>query len=198
MSAAQLFRSRASTTSRHRLCRISPATMSTTQVREHAEPHPPPCYPDGGGQLRYSVSEARVDGFRLRSGTILAREPEASTPRAGSLSGRKDPLLAKVKLIANLRIAAPAAVRWEAFPRVGLSGTTGFATRSATCGVARDRQDIGSATLCLAGQVDFRGRRASATSTSSPRMMASRCGTSFRTTNKPTRRMARTPRRPFR
>ncbi len=67
--------------------------------------------------LRYWVSETHVDGFRFDLGTILAREPEGFDSQSGFLKACcQDPLLAKVKLIAEPWDCGPGGYQVGGFP----------------------------------------------------------------------------------
>jgi glycogen operon protein len=67
--------------------------------------------------LRYWVSEMHVDGFRFDLATVLAREPEAMTPHARFLDMvRQDPVLSRVKLVAEPWDLGPGGYQLGAFP----------------------------------------------------------------------------------
>jgi isoamylase len=67
--------------------------------------------------LRYWVTEMHVDGFRFDLGTILAREPEGFDGQSGFLKAcGQDPILARVKLIAEPWDCGPGGYQVGAFP----------------------------------------------------------------------------------
>jgi glycogen operon protein len=67
--------------------------------------------------LRYWVQEMHVDGFRFDLGTILAREPYGFDESGGFLdSGRQDPILSSVKLIAEPWDCGPGGYQVGHFP----------------------------------------------------------------------------------
>ncbi len=67
--------------------------------------------------LRYWVESTSVDGFRFDLGTILAREPNGFDNRSGFLKAcSQDPLLAKVKLIAEPWDCGPGGYQVGGFP----------------------------------------------------------------------------------
>ena len=67
--------------------------------------------------LRYWVEEAHVDGFRFDLGTILAREPDGFNEGAGFLKVvAQDPVLSRVKLIAEPWDIGPGGYRVGQFP----------------------------------------------------------------------------------
>ncbi|HTF32743.1 MAG TPA: glycogen debranching protein GlgX [Myxococcota bacterium] len=67
--------------------------------------------------LRYWVSEMHVDGFRFDLATVLAREPEAVTPQGRFLEVvRQDPVLSRVKLVAEPWDLGPGGYQLGAFP----------------------------------------------------------------------------------
>jgi isoamylase len=67
--------------------------------------------------LRYWVNEMHVDGFRFDLGTILAREPHGFDQGGGFLdSCRQDPVLSKVKLIAEPWDVGPGGYQVGQFP----------------------------------------------------------------------------------
>ena len=70
--------------------------------------------------LRYWATEMRVDGFRFDLATILGREPHGFDEGGGFLDAcRQDPILSRVKLIAEPWDIAPAAIRSVAPSRLG-------------------------------------------------------------------------------
>ena len=67
--------------------------------------------------LRYWVEQGHVDGFRFDLGTILAREPEGFDQGAGFLKVvGQDPVLSRVKLIAEPWDIGPGGYRVGEFP----------------------------------------------------------------------------------
>jgi isoamylase len=67
--------------------------------------------------LRYWVDEMHVDGFRFDLGTILAREPYGFDEGGGFLdSCRQDPVLSRVKLIAEPWDCGPGGYQVGGFP----------------------------------------------------------------------------------
>ncbi|MFM2043427.1 MAG: glycogen debranching enzyme GlgX, partial [Pseudomonadota bacterium] len=67
--------------------------------------------------LRYWVEEMHVDGFRFDLATTLAREPHGYDPGSGFLDAvRQDPVLSRVKLIAEPWDVGPGGYRVGQFP----------------------------------------------------------------------------------
>ncbi len=67
--------------------------------------------------LRYWAGEMHVDGFRFDLGTILAREPHGFDEQSGFLKAcAQDPLLSKVKLIAEPWDCGPGGYQVGGFP----------------------------------------------------------------------------------
>jgi glycogen operon protein len=67
--------------------------------------------------LRYWVTEMHVDGFRFDLGTILAREPNGFDGQSGFLKAcGQDPVLARVKLIAEPWDCGPGGYQVGEFP----------------------------------------------------------------------------------
>ena len=67
--------------------------------------------------LRYWVTEMHVDGFRFDLGTILAREPNGFDTQSGFLKAcNQDPVLTKVKLIAEPWDCGPGGYQVGGFP----------------------------------------------------------------------------------
>ena len=67
--------------------------------------------------LRYWVEQMNVDGFRFDLGTILAREPNGFDNQSGFLKAcSQDPVLGKVKLIAEPWDCGPGGYQVGAFP----------------------------------------------------------------------------------
>ncbi len=67
--------------------------------------------------LRYWVTDMHVDGFRFDLATTLAREPHGYDPQGGFLDAcRQDPVLSRVKLIAEPWDVGPGGYRVGQFP----------------------------------------------------------------------------------
>jgi isoamylase len=67
--------------------------------------------------LRYWVEEMHVDGFRFDLATTLAREQDGFDPHCGFLDSiRQDPVLSRVKLIAEPWDVGPGGYRLGGFP----------------------------------------------------------------------------------
>lgn len=67
--------------------------------------------------LRYWVTEMHVDGFRFDLGTVLGREAQGFDPRGGFFDAiRQDPVLGRVKLIAEPWDIGPGGYQLGAFP----------------------------------------------------------------------------------
>jgi glycogen operon protein len=67
--------------------------------------------------LRYWVEEMNIDGFRFDLGTILAREPNGFDNKSGFLKAcSQDPVLRKIKLIAEPWDCGPGGYQVGAFP----------------------------------------------------------------------------------
>ena len=67
--------------------------------------------------LRYWATEMHVDGFRFDLGTILAREPYGFDEGGGFLDAcRQDPVLSRVKLIAEPWDFGPGGYQVGSFP----------------------------------------------------------------------------------
>ncbi|GAA3044145.1 hypothetical protein GCM10020000_24630 [Streptomyces olivoverticillatus] len=87
--------------------------------------------------LRYWVTEMGVDGFRFDLAAALARTADGVDMLAPFLSVvAQDPVLRRVKLIAEPWDVGPGGYRTGAFPLSGPSGTTATATRCVTSGAA--------------------------------------------------------------
>ena len=70
--------------------------------------------------LRYWATEMRVDGFRFDLATILGREPHGFDEGGGFLDAcRQDPILSRVKLIAEPWDIGPAVIRSVVSSRLG-------------------------------------------------------------------------------
>jgi len=67
--------------------------------------------------LRYWVTEMHVDGFRFDLATVLGREAQGFDPRGGFFDAiRQDPVLSRVKLIAEPWDIGPGGYQLGAFP----------------------------------------------------------------------------------
>ncbi|MEM7256354.1 MAG: glycogen debranching protein GlgX [Pseudomonadota bacterium] len=67
--------------------------------------------------LRYWVTDMHVDGFRFDLASTLAREPHGFDPRSGFLDAvRQDPVLSRVRLIAEPWDVGPGGYQLGAFP----------------------------------------------------------------------------------
>ena len=127
--------------------------------------------------LRYWVEEMHVDGFRFDLGTILAREPNGFDNQSGFLKAvGQDPVLAKVKLIAEPWDIGPGGYQVGSFP-------PGWAEWNDKYRDDCPRFLAGSAPASARWPRGFAPRRRASTtraaapgpaSTSSPRTMASR------------------------
>ena len=71
--------------------------------------------------LRYWVTDMHVDGFRFDLAPVLARGYEAGHPSAFFEIIQQDPVLSKVKLIAEPWDASPDGYQFGHFP-TGLGG----------------------------------------------------------------------------
>jgi pullulanase/glycogen debranching enzyme len=145
--------------------------------------------------LRYWVNEMHVDGFRFDLASTLARELH-DVDRLSTFFEviQQDPVINRVKLIAEPWDVGEGATRSATSHPAGRSGTASTATRSATSGAARTRP-------CRSSPPASPDRRTSTSrtgvtrthrSTSSPPTMASPCATSSPTRTSTTRRTART------
>jgi len=114
--------------------------------------------------LRYWVNELHVDGFRFDLGTILAREPDGFDSQSGFLKAcNQDPLLRKVKLIAEPWDCGPGGYQVGGFPPGWAEWNDRYrdATRDFWKGTAA-ASDI-APRLCASGDVfNHLGRRPSA------------------------------------
>ena len=145
--------------------------------------------------LRYWVTEMHVDGFRFDLGTILARQHDGFDESHGFLqSCLQDPVLSSVKMIAEPWDLGPGGYQVGGFPPAGPSGTTSSATPSVRSGRAtkvnspRRPRGLRPRPMRSAAADARRGPA----SISSPRMTASLCRISFRTTKSTMRRTAKT------
>jgi glycogen operon protein len=87
--------------------------------------------------LRHWVEHMQVDGFRFDLATTLGRTPRASTATTpSSRPVRQDPVLSRVKLIAEPWDVGRGATSSGPFPRPSSNGTTSSATRCAATGGA--------------------------------------------------------------
>ncbi|WP_299482307.1 glycogen debranching protein GlgX [Cypionkella sp.] len=67
--------------------------------------------------LRYWVQEVHIDGFRFDLATVLGREPNGFDPQGGFFDAiRQDPVLARVKLIAEPWDLGPGGYQLGAYP----------------------------------------------------------------------------------
>lgn len=101
--------------------------------------------------LRYWVTEMGVDGFRFDLAAALARGTDGvdmDHPFLAAVS--QDPLLSRVKLIAEPWDVGPGGYQVGGFPRCGPSGTTSTGTPCGTSGAAPARTCASWATGCPA------------------------------------------------
>ena len=128
--------------------------------------------------LRYWVQEVHIDGFRFDLASVLGREPNGFDPQGGFFDAiRQDPVLARVKLIAEPWDIGPGGYQLGAYPAPFSEWNDKYRD-----GVRRFwRNDAGLApefSRRLLGSADkFDHSRRAATlfgELSSPRMMASR------------------------
>ena len=85
--------------------------------------------------LRYWVEEMHVDGFRFDLAPVLARTRAGFDPGAGFLKAvRQDPLLSRVKMIAEPWDVGLGGYQVGNFPAGGRNGTTSSATAYAAFG----------------------------------------------------------------
>ena len=112
--------------------------------------------------LRYWVEEMHVDGFRFDLGTILAREPNGFDNQSGFLKAvGQDPVLAKVKLIAEPWDIGPGGYQVGSFPPGWAEWTDKF--RDDVRDFWRGRSSAGTlaARLCASAEsFNHQGRRA--------------------------------------
>jgi pullulanase/glycogen debranching enzyme len=131
--------------------------------------------------LRYWVTEMHVDGFRFDLAPVLARELyEVNRLSAFFDIIHQDPVLSRVKLIAEPWDVGPGGYQAGNFPVGGRSGTASTATASAASGAATRAWCPSSRRGCRGRATSTRGATAARTraSTSSPRTTATRCATS--------------------
>ncbi len=111
--------------------------------------------------LRYWVEETHVDGFRFDLGTILAREPEGFDKGSGFLKVvGQDPVLSRVKLIAEPWDIGPGGYRVGEFPPGWMEWNDTF--RDRTRGFWIGKGTAGEQAEALAGSpeiFDHVGRR---------------------------------------
>ena len=111
--------------------------------------------------LRYWVEETHVDGFRFDLGTILAREPNGFDKGAGFLKVvAQDPVLSRVKLIAEPWDIGPGGYRVGEFPPGWMEWNDTF--RDRTRGFWTGKSTSGDLAQALAGSpeiFDHFGRR---------------------------------------
>ena len=112
--------------------------------------------------LRYWVEEMHVDGFRFDLGTILAREPNGFDNQSGFLKAvGQDPILAKVKLIAEPWDIGPGGYQVGSFPPGWAEWTDKF--RDDVRDFWRGRSSVGTlaSRLCASAEsFNHQGRRA--------------------------------------
>ena len=112
--------------------------------------------------LRYWVEEMHVDGFRFDLGTILAREPNGFDNQSGFLKAvGQDPVLAKVKLIAEPWDIGPGGYQVGSFPPGWAEWTDKF--RDDVRDFWRGRSSVGTlaSRLCASAEsFNHQGRRA--------------------------------------
>ena len=122
--------------------------------------------------LRYWVNECHVDGFRFDLAVALGRgqndDYDPNHPFLVAL--RTDPVLSRVKLIAEPWDVGIHGWRTGQFPRPSRSGTTGSATRCAPSGCRRQAQaPVTRATASASSRPGWPGRRTcSAPATAGP------------------------------
>ena len=108
--------------------------------------------------LRYWVTEMHVDGFRFDLAATLARQfQEVDKLSAFFDIVEQDPIISRVKLIAEPWDLAPAAIRWAASRPAGPNGMAATATPCATSGarslhVARIRLALDGQLRPVSGQ----------------------------------------------
>lgn len=144
--------------------------------------------------LRYWVTEMGVDGFRFDLAAALARsmhDVDMLSPFLAVIA--QDPVLRRVKLIAEPWDVGSGGYQVGAFPRCGRSGTTATATPSATSGAAPSTTCATWATGSPGRATSTPGAAAARTprSTSSPRTTASPSATWSATSTNATRTTGR-------
>ena len=104
--------------------------------------------------LRYWVEETHVDGFRFDLGTILAREPNGFDKGAGFLKVvAQDPVLSRVKLIAEPWDIGPGGYRVGEFPPGWMEWNDTF--RDRTRGFWTSQSTSGEFAEALAGSPEI-------------------------------------------
>jgi glycogen operon protein len=111
--------------------------------------------------LRYWVQETHVDGFRFDLGTILAREPDGFDKGSGFLKVvMQDPVLSRVKLIAEPWDIGPGGYRVGEFPPGWMEWNDTFRDRSRGFWVGRDNgAELAKALTGSPEIFDHHGRR---------------------------------------
>ena len=112
--------------------------------------------------LRWWVEAMGVDGFRLDLATTLGREAHGFDPRGGFFDAlRQDPVLARVKLIAEPWDLGPGGYRLGGFPPGFAEWNDGFrdGVRRFWRGDAHGAQEMAERLLGSAGTFDRDGRR---------------------------------------
>jgi len=147
--------------------------------------------------LRYWITQMGIDGFRFDLASSLARELH-EVDRLGSFFDTisQDPVISRVKLIAEPWDVGEGGYQVGNFPPCGRSGTANTGTPCATTGGARSGRWASSPTGSPAAPTSTKARAAgpSRASTSSPCTTGSRSTISSRTTTGTTRPTARTTR----
>lgn len=113
--------------------------------------------------LRYWVEAMHVDGFRFDLATVLGREADGFDPNGGFLDAiRQDPVLNKVKLIAEPWDIGPGGYQLGAFPHPFLEWNDQFrdGVRKFWRGDDGMTADLASRLLGSADQFDHSGRAA--------------------------------------
>jgi len=113
--------------------------------------------------LRYWVEAAHVDGFRFDLATVLGREPHGFDPNGGFFDAiRQDPVLARVKLIAEPWDIGPGGYQLGAYPHPFLEWNDKFrdGARRFWKGDAGLTRDLAARLLGSAERFDHSGRAA--------------------------------------
>ncbi len=113
--------------------------------------------------LRFWVQGMGVDGFRFDLATTLGREDHGFDPNGGFFDAlRQDPVLSRVKLIAEPWDIGPGGYRVGEFPHEFSEWNDGFrdTLRRYWRGDPHSAQELGARLLGSAGQFDKAGRRA--------------------------------------
>jgi len=113
--------------------------------------------------LRFWVTTMGVDGFRFDLAPVLAREHHGFDRRSGFLDAlRQDPVLSRVKLIAEPWDIGPGGYQLGSFPSefAEWNDRARDTVRKFWRGDAHSGQSLGSTLLGSAGVFDHRGRRA--------------------------------------